>query len=93
MLNTLAVLRLLAGPRSCTSLTQDGRHAIPGSIEELDKKAVENGRIQLLLLRLLIAETVAVQQCGVQEMQDAVLTGGVHALLGSPCSAVSVYLQ
>ena len=61
--------------------------AIPGSVEELDEKAVEGRGIQLPLSRLLIMEAVTIQECGVQKLQNAMLTRRMHALLGSICNS------
>lgn len=61
------------------------QEGLPGSIEELDEKAVEGCSIQLPLCRLLILEAVAVQESGVQEVQNPVLACRMHTLLGSIC--------
>ena len=48
---------------------------------------MQGGGVVLLLGAGLVTEGVAAQDDAMQELEDPILTGGMHALLGPPCSA------
>ena len=66
--------------------------SLPGSVEELYEKAMEGCCIQLPLSWLLILEAMVAQHSGVHELEDAILTGCMHALLSLICTAWAAHM-